>query len=231
MTNFIPSTALATFALRLFAAFLCGLILGIERKAHQHTVGLRTLILISTSSALLGYISVTVPLSLTKLVAGHSSDPARLAAAVVTGIGFLGAGAILRWGINIRGITTAAVIWSASALGLACGMGEVFFTLLTLVLITASLLIFSKVEHKFFPASKSKILTVIFRGEVNLAAVKKALAQSSLIEHDLNIEQSITEDETTLLFWVKAPKTFDLDKLTSSLKASGNLIKISIKGE
>lgn len=101
--------------LRLGVAFLVGALIGLERERHQRPAGLRTHILVSMASALFAMVSI--------LAAGASNDPGRIAAQVVTGIGFLGAGTIMRHGSTIRGLTTAASLWMAAALGLAAGFG------------------------------------------------------------------------------------------------------------
>lgn len=103
----------------LLAAFFGGLV-GIEREIHGRAAGLRTHILVSTGAALFMVTSICVALNYS--YAGQA-DPSRIAAQVVTGIGFLGAGAIIRYGASIRGLTTAASIWAVSAIGLAVGAG------------------------------------------------------------------------------------------------------------
>lgn len=100
---------------RLGVSFLVGALIGLERERHQRPAGLRTHILVSMASALFAMVSI--------LAAGASNDPGRIAAQVVTGIGFLGAGTIMRHGSTIRGLTTAASLWMAAALGLAAGFG------------------------------------------------------------------------------------------------------------
>lgn len=105
---------LLDYSIRIATSFFCGIILGLERRSKQHAVGIRTLALISISSALLSILSINMA------SAGNGAgDPTRIAAGVITGIGFIGGGAILRQGLNIRGITTAAIIFTASAIGLA----------------------------------------------------------------------------------------------------------------
>lgn len=101
--------------LRLGFAFLVGALIGMERQRHQRPAGLRTHMLVSMASGLFAMISI--------IVAGKSNDPGRIAAQVVTGIGFLGAGTIMRHGSTVRGLTTAASLWMAAALGLAAGFG------------------------------------------------------------------------------------------------------------
>lgn len=99
-------------------AALVGGIIGLEREYHDKTAGLRTMILIAIGSALFTILSVEI---------GGAMDPARVAAALVSGVGFLGAGAIIKAGMSIRGLTTAATIWLVASLGM--GMGAGMYTL------------------------------------------------------------------------------------------------------
>jgi len=105
--------------LRMVVAVLCGAVIGAEREWHGKPAGLRTNILICLGAAIFTLISV-------KVATEFSSDPARIAAQVVTGIGFLGAGAIIRGEGGIHGLTTAATIWLAAAIGMCCGAGYYF---------------------------------------------------------------------------------------------------------
>ena len=105
-------------SLRFALSMICGILLGIERKSRQNAVGIRTLVLISISCCLLSLLSVFIAEN-----ASIQGDPTRIASTTVSGIGFIGAGAILKQGLNIRGLTTAAIIFTAAAVGLSCGAG------------------------------------------------------------------------------------------------------------
>lgn len=102
----------------LLAAIVGGLV-GLEREYHDKTAGLRTMILIAVGSSLFTILSKHI---------GSDIDPARVAAAIVSGVGFLGAGAIIKEGLNIRGLTTAASIWLVASLGMGMGAGMVGLT-------------------------------------------------------------------------------------------------------
>src|SRR5215207_6923988 len=114
-------------SVRLIVAALLGLAVGFEREIHGHPAGLRTHMLVAVGSGLFsvlsayGFSSVGVGDGLTNVA---PIDPTRIAAQIVSGIGFLGAGAILKDGIVIRGLTTAASLWATSAVGMAAGAGE-----------------------------------------------------------------------------------------------------------
>lgn len=124
------------------AAFLGGAI-GFERECFGKVAGLRTHALVSMASCLLMIISV----ELFEQYHGQSNvDPGRIAAQVVTGIGFIGAGAIIRSGASVKGITTAACLWAVSAIGLACGMGLYGISAFTTLLVIVILLAFQRIE-------------------------------------------------------------------------------------
>ena len=105
--------------IRLAFATLLGGILGFEREIHGRPAGLRTHLLVSLGAAAFMMMSPLIA-NMTQNLPG---DPGRIAAQIVTGIGFLGAGAIVKEGVNIRGLTTAACLWVAAAIGMACGAG------------------------------------------------------------------------------------------------------------
>jgi putative Mg2+ transporter-C (MgtC) family protein len=102
---------------RLLLAALLGALLGFEREVRQKSAGLRTNILIAVGSALFTLMSY-------ELADGSAADPSRIAAQIVTGIGFLGAGAIMRTDSGVQGLTTAATVWVNAAVGVAVGGGE-----------------------------------------------------------------------------------------------------------
>lgn len=106
--------SLLDFSLRLFVAFLLGSAIGLERQWRQRMAGLRTNALVCVGASLFVMLSVMTP--------GESS-PTRMAAQVVSGIGFLGGGVILREGLTVRGLNTAASLWCASAIGCIAGAG------------------------------------------------------------------------------------------------------------
>jgi len=111
---FLPYLEIAT---RLGIAAGLGAAVGLEREARGHPAGFRTLIIISMSSALIMILSL-------KISGGEAyTDPGRIAAQVISGMGFLGAGVIMRTGLTVRGLTTAAMMWGVTAIGLCVGAG------------------------------------------------------------------------------------------------------------
>lgn len=112
----IDFVADAGYAIRLLVAATLGALVGLEREIHEHPAGMRTHLLVSLGSAGFTVLSIVA-------FPAPGADPARIAAQIVTGVGFLGAGAILKEGATIRGLTTAASLWAVAALGMAAGAG------------------------------------------------------------------------------------------------------------
>jgi putative Mg2+ transporter-C (MgtC) family protein len=120
------------FTLHIGVALLLGAFIGLERQFRQHPAGLRTNALVSVGAALF--------VSLTPLLNNHAADPTRIASYVVSGVGFLGGGVILREGMNVRGMATAATLWCSAAIGTLAGAGLLWHALLgTLVIVTLHL--------------------------------------------------------------------------------------------
>jgi len=137
-------TTLSDALLRLALAAALGGAIGLDREFHEKPAGLRTNMLIALGSALFAILSV-------QLGAGAGS-PDRIAAQVVTGIGFLGAGAILRTGDHIHGLTTAATIWVNAAIGMAAGLGSYMIAIvgaaITLVVLALMPIMENQVERR-----------------------------------------------------------------------------------
>ena len=125
---------------RLLLAALIGALLGLEREWRQKTAGLRTNILIAVGTTTLTLMSI-------EFAAGvPGADPGRIAAQIVTGVGFLGAGAIMRTDNGIQGLTTAATVWVNAALSVAVGGGEYHLAMIGSVVTLTALLILQPIE-------------------------------------------------------------------------------------
>jgi len=123
---------------RLLLAVALGALLGLERECRHKSAGLRTNILIAVGSALFTIGSIAL--------APANADPARIAAQIVTGVGFLGAGAIMRTGENVQGLTTAATVWVNAAIGVAVGAGQYHLALLAIAVTMSVLVVLPPIE-------------------------------------------------------------------------------------
>src|SRR5262245_51067880 len=132
---------------RLLSALVAGALIGYERSFHGRPAGLRTHVLVCLASALL--MLVTVYWDHWVRTAGDSRlDPTRMAQGIMTGIGFLGAGVIVKEGLNVRGLTTAASIWITAAIGILAGVGLYLPLVISVVLTLAVLSVFRWIEMR-----------------------------------------------------------------------------------
>ena len=129
------------FIWRLLLAAGLGAVLGLEREYRQKPAGLRTNILIAIGSALFTILSL--------LMTAGTPDTSRVAGQIVTGIGFLGGGAILRYRDTVHGMTTAATIWVNAAIGIACGVGQYQLAIATTALTLVVLVVLPPIEIYF----------------------------------------------------------------------------------
>jgi putative Mg2+ transporter-C (MgtC) family protein len=150
---------------RLVIALVLGGLIGLERSYHGRPAGFRTHALVCLSTSLLMLLSTFglrwMP---DALQARITLDPTRMAQGIMTGIGFLGAGAIMRDGLSVRGLTTAASIWVTASIGILVGIGFYFPALLTAVLTLGTLSLFRWIE-RLIPAQFNAHLRVCFRRE------------------------------------------------------------------
>lgn len=139
-----------SLVLRLLLASLLGGIIGLEREIHGRPAGFRTHLLVSLGSCLFCITSIEIYRIYGNFTGSGpiGVDPGRIAAQVVTGIGFLGAGAIIRDKASIRGLTTAACLWVAAALGIACGIGLFYLAICVTLVALISLLLLKQVERR-----------------------------------------------------------------------------------
>ncbi|MBU0687017.1 MAG: MgtC/SapB family protein [Candidatus Margulisbacteria bacterium] len=134
--------------INLLLAFVFGGIIGYLREVEGKTAGLRTHILVCMGSTLFMQVSANM------LTLSSIADPGRIAAGVVTGIGFLGAGTILRGGQGVKGLTTAASIWITAAIGLALGVNLYFGAFMTTIITAFTLQVLGYMEKSFIKGNK-----------------------------------------------------------------------------
>src|SRR5689334_4807052 len=134
----IDLTLQLNIALRLLLSAVLGAVIGYEREIHDHPAGMRTHLLVSLGSAAFTVVSI-YGFSNTGIPNEAPTDPSRVAAQIVTGIGFLGAGAIIKYGTSVRGLTTAASLWVTAAVGMAVGAGWWLVAIVTTGIVVLSL--------------------------------------------------------------------------------------------
>jgi putative Mg2+ transporter-C (MgtC) family protein len=189
----------------LLAAVLGGL-LGLEREVSDQPAGLRTHILVSLGAALFTIAGAYGAEALTG-TASTRVDPTRVAAQVVTGVGFLGAGAILQQGLSIRGLTTAASLWVTAAVGTAIGLGSYVGAAAVVVVTLAVLMGLKPLEERLLArfVRRRRRLLVAAGGDLRLGELKAALEDAGVAVGGLRImDEGAHEDR--LLITVSLPR-------------------------
>jgi len=182
---------LTHFVLNIFASLLMGVAIGLERQYRQHPAGLRTNALVCVGAALF--------VSLSRLVSPESS-PTRIAAQVVSGIGFLGGGVILREGMTVRGMNTAATVWCSAAVGSLSGAGFPLHGLIGTVTILALHLSLRPISHWIDSHSKTAVhVETVYEFRVVCKVSDEGIIRTILLRHvssnpRMTIQRISTED-------------------------------------
>lgn len=143
---------------RLSLSALFGGLVGLERERHSQPAGLRTHTILAIGATLAMVVSLQIAAQ--ARASGFLGDPARLAAQVVSGVGFLGAGAIIRFGSNIKGLTTATSLWTVAIIGLAVGGGYYLAATFTTAMLMFTLTIMDKWEKRVIVHTSTRTLTI-----------------------------------------------------------------------
>ncbi|WP_426451486.1 MgtC/SapB family protein [Paenibacillus sp. S-38] len=215
--------------LRLILAVLLGGIIGFEREQSSHAAGLRTHILVCLGSTLVMLLSMYGFSEFARLD-NVRLDPARLAAQVISGIGFLGAGTILYTGKTITGLTTAASLWVVAAIGLANGAGFYYAAGLACVLSLISLFVLNLVEKKYFRAKKLRHFKLVALDRPSLIGqISGLLGRDGNTIQKLSVEEVSTEEEEQLLihFTVRLSKEAKIADTVEDLKHLSGVRSVS----
>lgn len=209
---------LETAAFRILLSVIIGGLIGYERQRSKHSAGFRTFTLITVGSTVMMLVSIYLP---QEFLGVYSSDPTRLAGQVVSGIGFLGAGAIIQSKGTIRGMTTAATIWIVSALGLAVGAGLYNVAFLGAVVTLFVLINLAKFERRVMVEWTAKNLTILVDGlDFQRSPIEKILESHGLSVHDFFVDQELHQNTTHLHFSIYVKLGTDYEKLFADLRQS-----------
>lgn len=211
------------YLIRVIIACLCGLVIGYERSKRQKEAGLRTHIILCMGCAVMTIVSKYGFLD-TKLL-GLNVDATRVAANIITGIGFLGAGVIFVRGGSVRGLTTAAGVWTTSGIGLAIGSGMYTLGIVcTFILIIVQLTI-----HKLFP-----VLETLITVELNIKTknnkevierIKNLMDEYEVIVNSFKIKKRETEIE--IRYNIRMKKFVSNDVFMTLLAGDEDIIEVS----
>ena len=216
----------ATAAVKLLVSFLLGAIIGIERQFRRREAGMRTFALICMGSAAAMLISIWIPQCYPNFLNG---DPGRIAAQVLTGIGFLGAGAIIQSHGSIHGLTTAACIWVAAVIGLAVGAGMYIPALIATTLTLVVLISLEKLEKRMFLDGVNKILIITCSTATpDLKEVRKILEGKSIYIVSVSFESQFVQNKAVITYKVNVKAQSSYMDLFNKIKTLGYVSQIRL---
>jgi putative Mg2+ transporter-C (MgtC) family protein len=213
--------------IRLCLSFVAGTIIGFERASKHQVAGLRTHVIICLGATLLMLLSIWLPQEYSYMKNG---DPGRIAAQVVSGIGFLGAGAMIRLGNNVRGLTTAASLWLIAAVGMAVGAGQFLAAAITEGLALAALCGLGELERRVFPAERNKTLELQFKNSTpDMNKLLSTVKSFGVRVQSMDIDQAFDKKGAKLKLLVGFPSTTDITQLIKALKDIKGLENVDLK--
>jgi putative Mg2+ transporter-C (MgtC) family protein len=181
--------------LRLALGAFIGGVIGFEREVHGRAAGFRTQLIVCVAAVLIMIISENYYLKLEHIDDSFRIDPARLASGALIGIGFLGAGVIIKSGFTVRGLTTAATIWIVSAIGLAIGGGFYIAAIFTSLITIMALVVLRKVEKSVKILSYKSIIVSTGITDTAEGLITSLLRDHGLHIHSIDYEKDPAADE------------------------------------
>lgn len=209
---------------RLALAGALGGLIGLERVTHGQSAGLRTHMVVSLGACLIMLVSFHV----------HSlegkADPGRIAAQVVTGIGFLGAGAILRFGMSIKGLTTAACLWTAAGIGLAAGCGYWKAAAVTTLFTLLTVFILDRLEKTVLHGRAFRRIHIHAKDMAGLVGrVEGILERRGLGIKEVDIQRDVVEKRLQITILATCEEKTDVDSLSREVSEIGEVEKVEIE--
>jgi len=210
---------------RLALSAVLGGLIGLERETHGQSAGLRTHMVVSLGACLIMLVSFYV-----YSLEPEKADPGRIAAQVVTGIGFLGAGAILRFGMSIKGLTTAACLWTAAGIGLASGCGYWKAAVITTAFTLLTVFVFDKIEKSFLHGRSFRRIVIHAKDAAGLVGrVEEILERLGLGIKEVDIQRDLVEKKLQITILATCEEKADVDALSREVSAIGEVEKVEIE--
>ncbi|HQN69614.1 MAG TPA: MgtC/SapB family protein [Anaerolineaceae bacterium] len=216
------TTPVLDILLRLGLALILGGVVGFERERDSQPAGLRTHMILVLGACLAAIISE-------EMGARFGSDPTRLTAQVISGIGFLGAGAILRFGFNIKGLTTATTLWTMAIVGLAVGFGYYLLGALTTVFMIIILTIMNVIEKKFVRINliRNIVVDVDYQDGI-IRTVRKAISNIAEKVVSFSVRKSVRSSRLRLTIVAQFRRSESVEDLVELLSKIEGLRSIKI---
>ena len=214
---------------KLVMSMVLGALVGAERKRKGQIAGVRTFALISMGACLAMLLSIYVPQVYMGLKNG---DPGRIAAQVITGVGFLGGGAMIHMKGSVRGLTTAAGIWMTAIIGMAVGVGMYWSSIIATVLILVILVAFEYYEHRANLGQENRAVKIVVRGIVqDIRPYEKVFSEHKVHLSTYFIDYDYEHSVTNLSFIILSPSHRNYLPMFADLRAAGDTVSLSLASQ
>lgn len=202
--------------IRVLVGAVLGAAVGLEREKQDQPAGLRTHMILVIGATLAMILSVNLGYLFAR--PGTPADPARLAAQVISGIGFLGAGAILRYGFTVKGLTTATSLWTMAIVGMAVGAGYYLIGAVTTILILVVLALLNIIENRFLRTSVSRFITIEASYKKGVVKnVRHMVEEFSDSVASFNIQKSVKDKRLRIQIVARISRNQKLEDLIDNL--------------
>lgn len=216
----------ATTALRLVLALILGLCIGAERQVRRHDAGLRTFTLICLGSACAVVISIWIPQTHPDLLNG---DPGRIAAQVLAGVGFIGAGAIVKSKGGVQGLTSAACIWQTSIVGMTAGAGLYLGATVMMLMTLFVLVTMERVERFFRIDGENFVLTLVLSTITpDIAAIEASIREAGGKLKESSMSADMTHGTSTVTFRLTLSSTVRQAEIVKALARHSEVTSVNL---
>lgn len=209
---------------KLGLATLLGGLIGLEREMHSQPAGLRTHMVVCLGSCLVMLVSLYM-----WRLDPQKADPGRIAAQVVTGIGFLGAGAIMRFGMSVKGLTTAACLWTAAGIGLAVGAGYWKAGCAATGFTLVATFVFDRVEKAFLTGKAYRRFVIHAKDSPGLVGrLEEVMGRVGVQIKELDLQRDVVEKKVQVAVVARCRENVDVDGVSRLIAGQADVEKVEI---
>lgn len=224
--------------IRLIFSVFVGGIIGYERERKRRAAGLRTHILVCVGATIISLLQIDIGNKAIAIIEANKDlseiikiDYGRLGAQVITGVGFIGAGAIVHTKGNIKGLTTAATLWVVACLGLSIGMGEYYISIFGAIIIVITLVFLKSIENRFISKNVIKKIEIKYNNlEDTKVEIEKYLENKNLIIKVIEylLEEDSSKEEVHAIYTILKPQYISFETILNDLKSNKNIVYLSV---
>lgn len=224
--------------IRLIFSVFVGGIIGYERERKRRAAGLRTHILVCVGATIISLLQIDIGNKAIAIIQANKElseiikiDYGRLGAQVITGVGFIGAGAIVHTKGNIKGLTTAATLWVVACLGLSIGMGEYYVSIFGAIIIVITLVFLKRIENRFISKNVIKKIEIKYTNlDDTKLEIEKYLEGKNLIIKVIEylLEEGTPKEEVHAIYTLLKPQYISFETILNDLKNNKNIVYLNV---